>query len=350
MSLNADRTNQSSTLMSQKRTYSIICAAIVLTTAVAFYWRVTWHSMPGQTFNGPLPPLSEKEVTIRDALAKHVHVLAEDIGERNSTQFEHLNKAAEYIIQEFKIIGYQPRFQAYELNGKTYKNIEVEIAGKDPNAAILIVGAHYDSALNSPGADDNASGVASLLELSRALWGKQFDRKIKIVAFANGEPPYANTPDSGSHRYAQLAKGYGAKIKGMISLDELGYYSDSPESEKLPVNIFSYYPAVGDFVMAVGNAESASFCRGAVESFRNSTKFPSEGIICRDSVNPQGMEGVDHVEFWKAGYPAVMFTDTGADRDPVIHSAEDVSSRVDADRLCRVTGGLVAVLMSLASN
>lgn len=349
MSLDAANSSRS-TVMSQKITYSILCAAIVIITAVAFYWRVTWYLMPGQTFSGALPALSEKEVTIRDALSKHVRVLADEIGERNSAQYEHLNRAAEYITQEFKNIGYQPRFQEYELGGRIFRNIEVEVAGKDASAPILIVGAHYDSALNSPGADDNASGVACLLEVARALHGNQFDRKIKIVAFANGEPPYANTTDSGSHRYAQLAKSYSAKIKGMISLDELGYYSDSPESEKLPDNIFSYYPAAGNFVMVVGNGESASFCRSAIESFRNSIKFPSEGIICRESVNPQGMDGADHVEFWKAGYPAVMFTDTGADRNRAIHSAMDVSAAIDTDRLCRVTSGLVAVLTNLASN
>ncbi|MBS1957020.1 MAG: M28 family peptidase [Cyanobacteria bacterium SZAS-4] len=336
--------------MNQKAKYSIICAVIVLGTMAAFYWRVTWHLMPGQSFKGPLPGLSSEESAWRDFLSGHLDVLANQIGERNSKKYSALQKAADYITQQFKKLGYEPKFQEFDVDGQKYKNIEVELPGSDPDLAKVIVGAHYDSAIDSPGANDNASGVACLLELARALHGKSNARTIKIVALTNGEAPFQSTPNSGSYHYAQLAKSANAKIKGMLSLDEIGYYTDSPNSEKLPVNVFSYYPAEGNFVMVVADPQSANLCRSTVGEFRAHAKFPMEGIICQTSTNPQGMIGADHCQFWKAGYPAVMLTDTGSDRYPNVHSQLDNLSQIDTDKLSRVVGGLTSVVSSLANN
>lgn len=337
-------------VVNQKTKYSIICAVIVLGTMAAFYWRVTWHLMPGQSFKGPLPGLSPEESSRRDFLSGHLDVLARQIGERNSNKYSALQKSADYITQQFEKFGYVPKFQEFEVNGQKYKNIEVELPGNDPDLAKVIVGAHYDSAIDSPGANDNASGVASLLELARSLYGKQNARTVKIVALVNGEAPFEATQNSGSYHYAQLAKSANAKIKGMLSLDEIGYFTDLPNSEKLPVSIFSYYPAEGNFVMVVADSQSANLCRSTVGEFRAHTKFPIEGIICQSSTNPQGMSGADHCEFWKAGYPAVMLTDTGADRYPNFHSQLDNSSQIDTDKLSRVVGGLKSVVSSLAND
>lgn len=337
-------------VVNQKAKYSIICAVIVIVTMAAFYWRATWHLMPGQSFKGPLPGLSPEESATRDFLSGHLEVLAKQIGERNSKKYSELQKSVDYITQQFKNIGYVPRFQEFDVDGKNYKNIEVELPGSDPDLAKVIVGAHYDSAVDSPGANDNASGVACILELARLLHGRQNVRTVKIVAFANGEAPFQATQNSGSYQYAQLAKSANAKIKGMLSLDEIGYYTDAPNSEKLPVNIFSYYPPEGNFVMAVADSQSANLCRTTVGEFRAYTKFPIEGIICQSSTNPQGMIGADHCQFWNAGYPAVMLTDTGSDRYPNVHSQLDNLSQVDADKLSRVVSGLLSVVSNLANN
>ncbi len=337
-------------VVNQKTKYSVICAVIVLATMAAFYWRVTWHLMPGQTFKGPLPGLSPEESASRDFLAGHLDMLSKEIGERNCKKYSALQKSADYITKQFEKFGYTPKFQEFDADGQKYKNIEVELPGTDPDLAKVIVGAHYDSAIGSPGANDNASGVACLLELARSLHGKQNARTIKIVALSNGEAPFQNTENSGSYHYAQLAKSANAKIKGMLSLDEIGYYSDLPNSEKLPVNIFSYYPAEGNFVMAVADAQSANLCRSMVGEFRAHTKFPIEGIVCQTSKNPEGMIGFDHCQFWNAGFPAVMLTDTGSDRYPNVHNQLDNFSQIDTDKLSRVAVGLRSVVSSLANN
>lgn len=182
--------------------------------------------MPGQTFKGPLPGLSSEEAATRDLLSSHLDVLARQIGERNSKKYSALQKSAEYIVQQFEKIGYAPKFQEFNLEeqmfraeGPNYKNIAVEIPGSDPALAKVVIGAHYDSAIGSPGANDNASGVASLLELARTLYGKQNARTIEFVAFANGEEPFQGTRDSGSFHYVESAVLGHSNIKGVLSLD-----------------------------------------------------------------------------------------------------------------------------------
>ncbi len=337
-------------VVSQKTKYFVICAFIVLATMAAFYWRTTWYLMPGQSFKGVLPPLTADQVVIRNRLSEHVDVLAKQCGERNSRKLEALYKAADYIATQFTEYGYAPKFQEYEVDGKKYKNIEVELIGSNPQLAKIIVGAHYDSAIDSPGGNDNASGVACLLEMARAMHGKQSARTIRFVALVNGEPPFQMTENSGSSKYAQRSKELGEKIKGMISLDEIGYFSDLSSSEKLPPNIFSFYPAEGNFIMFLANGLSANVCRSVVGGFRSNAKFPSEGLISKESTNPAGMDGSDHYAFWKVGYPAVMVTDTFSDRYPYVHNQLDTASQVDVDKVSRLVGGFKGVVEELANN
>ncbi len=180
-------------------------------------------SMPGQTYSGPLPPLTSQEVILRDNLKRHVSMLADEIGERNFWHYSELQKAASYIEGVFKASDFKVFEQLFEVKGKSVKNLEVIITGTSLPHEILVVGAHYDTVFGSPGANDNGSGVAALIEIARLLAKERFQRTLRLVAFVNEEPPFYRTHHMGSRVYAKRAKQRGENIIGMLSLETIGY-------------------------------------------------------------------------------------------------------------------------------
>lgn len=161
----------------------------------------------------------------RERLPAHVGTLASEIGERHVFRPRALRDAAAFIEQEWRAQGYQVRAQRYEVHGVACANLEVTCRGRGRPDEIILVGAHYDSVPGSPGANDNASGVAALLEISRALPGAAPLRSVRCVAFVNEEPPFFLTDDMGSRRYARAARAAGDDIRLMLSLETIGYYS-----------------------------------------------------------------------------------------------------------------------------
>ena len=200
----------------------------------------------------------------------------------------------------------------------------------------------------SPGADDNASGVAALLELARLLAGTALPRTVRFVAFANEEAPFFYGDEMGSNLYAARAHAQGERIEAMLSLETVGYFTDQPGSQRYPFPFSLFYPDTGNFIGFVGNLSSRRLVRRVIGAFRVSTAFPSEGVAA-----PSGMEGVhwsDHWSFWEAGYPAIMVTDTAPFRYPHYHTATDTPEQLDYTGLARVTGGLAEVVGVLASE
>jgi Zn-dependent M28 family amino/carboxypeptidase len=227
-------------------------------------------------------------------------------------------------------------------------NLEAVLPGHGAADEIIVVGAHYDSVAGSPGANDNASGVAALLELARLLAGTALPRSVRFVAFANEEAPFFYGDEMGSNRYAARAQVQGERIVAMLSLETLGYYTDQPGSQRYPFPFSLFYPDTGNFIGFVGNFSSRALVRRAIGAFRAATSFPSEGVAA-----PSGMEGVhwsDHWSFWQAGYPAIMVTDTALFRYPHYHAATDTPEQLDYNGLARVTGGLAEVIGALASQ
>ena len=188
---------------------------------------------------------------LRDELMADVQNLAGEIGERNLQRYPQLNAAADFIEKSFRDAGLQPRRDSYEVGGLACHNIEAEIRGASPE--IVVIGAHYDSVLGAPGANDNGSGVAALLALARRFAGKQPHQTLRFVAFVNEEPPYFQTPEMGSLVYARRCKARGDRIAAMISLETIGYFSDAPRSQTYPVAALgAFYPKVGNFIGIVG--------------------------------------------------------------------------------------------------
>ncbi len=183
--------------------------------------------MPGRSYSGPLRPLTDIDIESRESLKKHVSMLAERIGERNIKHYDALKASLEYIENELRAGGLQVAEQEYSVDGKPAKNIEAEIRGTGRPDQIVIVGAHYDSVSGSPGANDNASGVAALLELAGNFKTQGPERTLRFVAFVNEEPPYFQTEEMGSRVYARRSRERGEKIVAMISLETIGYYSNA---------------------------------------------------------------------------------------------------------------------------
>lgn len=298
--------------------------------------------LPGRSFRGALPPLTPEQLLLRDRLMDHVQQLAGTIGERNVYRRGSLERAARYIEEQFGASGYEPASQAYDAAGATVRNIES--AHGDRTGDTLIVGAHYDSVSGCPGANDNASGVAALLELARMLNDRA---RLRFVAFVNEEPPFFMTDVMGSRVYARRCRNRGERIVGMFSLETIGYYSSAPGTQQYPgPALFQrMYPDTGNFIGFVANFASRSFMRRAGGEFRRRAQFPSEGVAAPADI--PGIGWSDHWSFWQEGYRAVMITDTAPFRYPHYHEPFDTPDKLDYDSLARVVSGLHDMLTAL---
>jgi hypothetical protein len=320
---------------------------LALILALAAGLRYMTH-MPGSSHAGPLPPLSGAEAELRDRLGRHVAVLAGEIGERNLWRHEALEASAEYIEQAFRAAGYEVTSQHYTAQDKTVRNLEAVLPGVSHATEIVVIGAHYDSVAGSPGANDNATGVAALLEIARLLVREQPARSVRFVAFVNEEPPFFYTEEMGSRVYARRARERGEKIVAMLALETIGYYADARGSQHYPFPFSPFYPDTGNFVAFVGNLASRELVQACMASFRSLAAFPAEGIAA-----PGWMGGIhwsDHWSFWREGYPAIMVTDTALYRYAHYHAQTDTPDKIDYERLARVVAGLAEVTRDLAER
>lgn len=333
---------------------SVLRPLAVLAVLLAGVWW-TMIRMPGRSHSGPLPALTPDQVRVRDVLRTDVKRLAEGIGDRNAAcEYDRLAAAADFVASSFESAGHRVSRQEFELTvcspkGRICSNIEAELPGRTRAGEIVVIGAHYDSLFGTPGANDNASGVAALLALARAFAGRATDRTLRFVGFANEEPPFFLTPDMGSVVYARRCKQRGENVVAMLSLETVGYYSDQPGSQKFPVRLLGLvYPSTGNFIGFVGNLKSGRLVRDAVGSFRRHARFPSEGAAVPAWIPGAGWS--DHWAFWQEGYPAVMVTDTAPFRYPHYHQPSDTPDRLDYDPLARVVSGLEGVVGDLAGT
>jgi Zn-dependent M28 family amino/carboxypeptidase len=315
--------------------------ALIIIALLIFGWSLmVW--MPGESYNGALPPLSKTESELQASLKRDVGMLSEKIGIRNYQNYQHLLAAKEYLAKELTTAGYSVKNLDYSIENKTYTNLEVEIPGTTRAEEILVIGAHYDSAFTSPGANDNGTGAAAVLALAREFAKSKPMRTLRFVEFTNEEPPYFWTDNMGSSVYARQAKQRGDKIVGMFSLETLGYYSDKAHSQQYPPPLNLLYPNRGNFLGFVGNIESRELLRNTIRSFRAQAKFPSEGAAL-----PNALPGVgwsDHWAFWQQGYQAIMITDTATFRYSHYHTIDDTVDKIDFEKLARVVTGISKVV------
>jgi hypothetical protein len=322
-------------------------SALVLALIGFFGWRfMLW--MPLKSYGGPWVPLSPEESALRDALERDIRVIAHEIGDRNVFVYPRLVEAAAWIESSLTQFGYKVHRLGFKVRSATCYNLEVEIPGRTRPEEIVVIGAHYDSVPGCPAANDNGSGVAALLAMARAFTGAQPDRTIRFVAFVNEEPPFFQTSDMGSLVYARGCRQRGDKVIAMLSLETIGYFRDEKGSQRYPPPFSLFYPSEGNFIAFVGNISSGKLVRQCLAAFRREVKFPSEGAALPEFIT--GIGWSDHWSFWKAGYPAVMVTDTAPFRYPYYHSSEDTYEKLDYERMARVVAGLELVIRDLAAS
>ena len=280
---------------------AIILVIIFLTT---FGWRPT--SKYKVTLSG-------EELASSQRMRRTVTFLSEDLGIRNYIHYQNLQEAANFIQKSFEEIGYSVELIPYEINGETFTNIIAEKSGNNTASGILLIGAHYDSYFN-PGADDNASGIAGLLELARLLKDVPLTHTLRFAAFVNEEPPFFLTNQMGSTVYAKHVKSKGEPLRAAIILEMLGFYSEKLFSQRYLPLLGPFYPNRANFITIVGNFPSRKIVKGLYKGFKASSSFPVERIVAPSYI--PGIYFSDHWSFWKAGYPAVMITDTAYLRNP----------------------------------
>lgn len=281
-------------------------------------------------------------------LRQHVETLAGDIGPRHVHRPHALHAAEAFIAGEFAALGFAVVRQTYLADGVESSNLEVTVPGSARASEIVLAGAHYDTVPNSPGADDNASGVAGLLEIARHLRGARCARTLKLVAFVNEEPPFFYFGEMGSRVYARAARTRGDDIRVMLSLEMLGCYSNDAASQRYPPPLGFFYPDAGNFIAFVSNLRSRRALGELVRAFKAGSDFPAEKLASPAIV--PGVSWSDQLSFWREGYPAVMVTDTAFYRYRHYHQPTDTPDRLDYARMARVVEGLERAVCSLAGG
>lgn len=284
---------------------------------------------------------------ITDNLKLHVYKLSHEIGKRDIVNYWNLEKAKIYICEQFESYGYKVRFEHYVVNGREISNIIAVKGGVKCPSEIVVLGAHYDSYCG-PGADDNASGVAGLLELARLFKDQATDRTIKFIAFDSEEKPHFGTESMGSRVYAKGAKESNKNITAVVIFDSIGYYSAEPRSQKYPPVLKHFYPHTGNFVKVVSDFNSYALAKEVIKHFKKHSDFPMRSVTGFRFI--YGINLSDHGSFWKEGYKAIHVTDTAVFRNPTYHKEDDTWDTLDYGSMSEVVKGFYFVLMRLSGG
>ena len=274
----------------------------------------------------------------------HLTTITKTTGFRTYDNLLLLNKTADYIQSIFQLYSDSVSFQNYFAKGLGYKNIICSFGTE--NSKRIIVGAHYDVCDKQEGADDNASGIAGLLELARLLKGQKLSYRIDLVAYSLEEPPYFRTELMGSYIHAKSLFDSKANVYGMISLEMIGYFSDEKKSQTYPIGLLSlFYGNKGNYITLVKKFGAGKFTRKFCRQFKSS-KF----IRTKKFAGPASLPGIDfsdHLNYWKFGFSAMMITDTAFYRNKNYHEPTDTMETLDIKRMAKVIDGVFASLTVL---
>lgn len=291
----------------------------------------------------------------RDRLESHVVALCADgPGGRHRDRPEAYARAEAYLVEQLEALGvgdvereYVPGYEGLA------PNLFVQIGGVGAaSEEIVVIGAHYDSVGESPGADDNASGVAVVIELARAHAdaveaGEPFDRTVRYILFTNEENPYFSRGEMGSQHHARRARQRGEQVSAMLAVEMVGYYSDVPGSQRYPIPVPNA-PEAGNFLAVVGRLGLGDPHMQVGDAFRGSSDLPLLSVGVPSSV--RAIYRSDHSSFWAAGYPAAMITDTADFRSDLYHTQADTPDTLDYERMSQALDGLIGAVRALATE
>ena len=352
--------------------FTVLVLALVAVAAGHYYVTKQVRWLPGESFSRiPTQDLQQLE----HALEVHIQALAGEIGERSLYKPAAMRAAESYVTEQFASFGLDPQIQHYsveaeliqqtterlrrhygswlheqlpvypnELGDAALNNIWVEIPGSVNPERLLVVGAHFDSVGNSPGANDNGSGVAALLELARALSSAHPQVTVILVALSAEELPIGGVAgESGSSVFLDDLLERNRMPFGMISLETMGFYSDEEGSQKYPAPLDYYYPSQGNFVAFVSDSTSREFVRDFGGRFREHAEIASQGATLPASLVADVLRS-DHETFVLRGIPGMMVTDTANFRYPHYHKSSDTFDKVNIEKLARVVQGLIGAI------
>jgi len=320
-------------------------ALLVVLSILAYRTMIDVKPRMTRTAPGRSTPSEIEALQVR--LMAHVKALGETIGERRLGRAPALQAAADYIRNAWTSHGWSVSEERFEVGDQAVANLFVEQKGSSEPEMILVAGAHYDSAPGTPGANDNGTGVALLLEMARALKDEPLRRTVRYVAFVNEEPPHFFTERMGSRVHARGARRRGENIVAMISLETLGYYTAAAGTQRYPFPFGFFYPRVGNFLAVVGNLRSRGLVVDFLRHFMTASDFPAEGAATFEWV--PGINWSDHWSFWKEGYPALMLTDTAPFRYPEYHGSQDLPNRITPAQFARAAHGIIVAIRALAA-
>jgi Zn-dependent M28 family amino/carboxypeptidase len=277
-------------------------------------------------------------------LREHVRALITKFEPRDFEQPENLDRAAAFVADAFRPTGAKVSEQTYRVGDRTYRNVIAELGPDTPER--IVVGAHYDTAGDQPGADDNASGVAGLLELARLLAASPPPLKVELVAYTLEEPPSFGTEQMGSAVHARALAERGAKVRLMISIEMIGAFSDQPGSQHYPAIVGWFYPSKANFIAVVGKWGQGATVRDVEVGLRAGSSVPVETLTAPRFVT--GVDFSDHRNYWDHGYRAVMVTDTSFYRNERYHTPDDRADTLDYDRMADVVKGIHCAVQAAA--
>lgn len=282
----------------------------------------------------------------RERLYKDVEILTAIQPPRNYINMESLERASAYIHCELNALGMNAEYQEFDVDGRQYRNVIASYNTSKKER--LIVGAHYDVCGDQPGADDNASGVAGLLETARMMkeHAPKLDYRVDFVAYCLEEPPYFTTDNMGSAVHARYLHSKNIKVRAMICYEMIGYFSDEPHSQNFPDETYrSRYPNAGNFVIVVGRTGEEELIKKVKQQMNAASQIDVQTIILPSDHPLAGLS--DHRSYWKYGYQAVMIDDTSFLRNPHYHEQTDTIDTLDFDKMAEVVTGTYNAVISL---
>jgi len=320
---------------------------------VAFLYFSYWYMMKceGDWKGEPLERQLKAELgEIKKGMESDIGYL-QNLGPRNSENepnYKQLRQCEEWIKQRWESQGYVVKKHTFSIKGKEYSNLEIEIKGRTVPSEIIIISAQYDTLPDSPGANNNGSGMAILFQLSQLLRKHTPDRTLRLLNFVNEEDPFFGTEMMGSFQYAKRCRQRGEEIRVMLSLDALGIYKDEPGSQRLPSPFSLFYPDRGNFLAFIGNLRSRNYMEEATRGFKKGSSFPIEAGVVPEWI--EAADWSDHRSFWQFGYPGIMVTDTGGFRSIYHTTKEDTLEKLDFEAMSRIVIGMYTCAVHLTGQ
>jgi len=310
----------------------VLVAALLLGVAARFYVNPPGHGA-ARAVNGAANP---------DALRRHVEFLC--ASPRSHRDVAHLDELADYIARELERAGGRVTRQPYAAEGTTYQNVVARLGPETGD--VVVVGAHYDAFGPLPGADDNASGVAVLLEAARLLRGAELGCRVEAVAYTLEEPPYFGGPGMGSAVHAASLDAAATSVRGALTLEMLGYFSDRQPWPATLRWLWLVYPRHGHFVALVGRPQDRALARTVKGAANGAGSVPFHAYV-----GPRLAVGdlSDHRNYWERGFPALMLTDTAFVRNPNYHTPHDTPETLDYERMAQVARAVASAVATLAA-